>query len=176
LSREALAGTLGLVLRWLVIIGLSLAVVACREGLRVRRARLARRRQADLWLQTADGFIPPEYRWRADELCSARERRTIARSLRGIIATAKSRRLVIAGAFDRDAVVRHAAAIDDLASRLLDTARPVTPAGMLLANDLLTSPWSALWSDARSDLLPNAIRRTLAALEPPPQRWVSNHP
>ena len=131
--------------------------------------------QADLWLQTADGFVPPEYRWRAAELCSARERRSIARSLRSIIVAARSRRLVVAGAFDRDAVVRHAAAIDDLAARLLDTARPVTPAGMLLALDLLTSPWSALWSDARSDLLPASIRKTLAALEPS-QRWVSNQP
>ena len=73
---------------------------------------------------------------------------------------------MIAGVFDRNAVVRHAAAIDALAARLLDTARPVTPAGMLLALDLLTNPWSALWSDARSDLLPDAIRQTLAALEP----------
>ena len=152
--------------RWLLIIGVSVCIVACREGLRVHRARAARRRRADLWLQTADTFVPPEYRWRADELCSARERRSIARSLRAIIATARSRRLVIAGVFDRDAVVRHAAAIDALAARLLDTARPVTPAGMLLALDLLTSPWSALWSDARSDLLPDAIRQTLVALEP----------
>ena len=152
--------------RWLIIIGVSVSIVACREGARVYRERAARRRQADLWLQTADGFVPPEYRWRADELCSARERRSIARSLRAIIATARSRRLVIAGVFDRNAVVRHAAAIDALAARLLDTARPVTPAGMLLALDLLTNPWSALWSDARSDHLPDAIRQTLVALEP----------
>jgi hypothetical protein len=154
------------VLRWLIFIGISVAVVTCRAGWGVYRARAARRRQADLWLQTADKFVPPQYRWRAEELCSVRERRSIARSLRAIIATARSRRLMIAGVFDRDAVVRHAAAIDALAARLLDTARPVTPAGMLLALDLLTSPWSALCSDARSDLLPDAIRQTLVALEP----------
>jgi hypothetical protein len=161
-----LRGHARLVLRWLIIIGVSVVLLACREALRANRARAARRRQADLWLQTAGGFIPPEYRWRADELCSVRERRSIARAFRAIIATAGSRRRVVAGVFDRDAVVRHAAAIDALATRLLDTARPVTPAGMLLALDLLTSPWSALTSDGRSDLLPDAIRQTLAALEP----------
>jgi len=153
------------VLSWLFIVGASVGVVGAREAWRVHRSAVRRRRQADLWLKTADSFVPPVYRRRADELCSAKERRTIARTLRAIVAAANTS-CAIAGTINRTTVRRHAAAINKLAARLQDTTRPVTPAGMLLATRLITDPWSALISDPQSQQLADTIERTIAVLEP----------
>ena len=158
------------VVRWIAIAAVSVVLFGgYRLALALRRARrvlLARRAAADLWLSTAGEFVPPEYLWRARELCSAKERRTLARTLHALVVAANRRGPVIAAAYNRSIVRRHAAAIEALVGRLLDERRPVTPAGMLLTLNLVTNPWSSLWSENGSQRLPDEISRTLCVLDP----------
>jgi hypothetical protein len=154
------------VVRWLGIVAVTGVLFGLSRLVVWYRRRAERRASADFWLSTAGEFVPPQYSWRARELCSVKERRMLARTLHSLVVAANRRGPVVAAAYNRSVVRRHAAVIEALAGRLLDTRRPVTPAGMLLIENLVTNPWSALWSETGSRRLPDEIRRTLVVLDP----------
>ena len=84
-------------------------------------------------------------RRRADALTSARERRLLAGSLRSIVRELGSppmRRSTVP--LNRKALTPHADELRALAERLDDLDRPVSPAGILEVEELLTSPGSPL--------------------------------
>jgi hypothetical protein len=125
-------------------------------------ARRHRRAVADAWLRS--GGRAGQFEWRADELTSTRERRVLSRSLRGVVRELgyPGRRSTVP--LNRKALRPHASEISALAERLADLERPVSPAGILEVERLLTSPGSPLYLHAAADDLPGkltTIRRKL---------------
>jgi hypothetical protein len=151
----------------LVAVAVALVLMGVVELVRALRRLRQQRRVADAWLRTATGdFVPPAYAWRARQLTSVRERRTLARTLR----------LLEREAFDRHrrpphpvrltAVRQHRGCVHLLAEALDRVDEPVTPAGMLRVLDLITNGASPLWSGMKGPALSNAISTTLAVLKP----------
>jgi hypothetical protein len=145
----------------------ALGLAGVVELVRAFRRVAVQHRAADNWLRTATGdFVPPAYAWRARQLTSTRERRTLARTLR----------LIEREAFDRPprrtyslrltAVREHRECVHELAEVLDRLEEPVTPAGMLRVLDLITNGASPLWAGMKGPALGNAISTTLAVLRP----------
>jgi hypothetical protein len=127
--------------------------------------RRKRRAVADAWLRGGGRTL--RFGWRAEELTSPRERKLLARSLRGVVRELGSppmRRSTIP--LNRRALRRHAAELDALADLLDELERSVSPAGILDVQQLLTSPGSPLYMHSVADDLPERlveIRRKLEA-------------
>ena len=108
-------------------------------GREVREA--TRRREA------ADGVIetlPPQrvpggLRWRADELTSPRERRRLARGLRSVLKLIDRPGAIAVTPVPLNwrAIRRERQTVEEVASLLADTRRPVSPRGVLLARRLV---------------------------------------
>jgi Zn-dependent protease with chaperone function len=166
------AGSLGVGLAssartgWIVTITVSLVLAGFLQA-GLSTVELARRRRvADSWLRTLRHCSPSsQYAWRAAELTSPRERRVCSRTLCRILAELGGRVLPGAVPVNRIELRPHARDIERLALRLADVGRPVSPAGMLLVNDLLTEPLSPLYGGAHADDLPRRVAAILAALE-----------
>jgi hypothetical protein len=127
------------------------------------RAWMARRRarhDADYWI--GHGF-ESRYPWRVEELTSDRERRAVARALRGIIGELEGSKLPGATPLRRAALRDHVAIFELLDGRM-SSSEPVTAAGMLAVNELLTSPDSCLFVPV--DDVERCLRAVLAKLEP----------
>lgn len=146
---------------------MSLKIVSGVSSLRARRER---RRKADDWLASATGtFVAPQYAWRAVELCSPRQRRVLARTLRHLLESATDRQAIRrVRPLPLVAVRQHRAAVRDLIVRLEAVHEPVTPAGMLRVGHLITDGASPLYGAARGDALGECIASTLDLLEPGP--------
>lgn len=138
------------------------------------RFRTARRR-AELTRELADGTNPstrPELAFRAAQLTSDRNRKTIARSLRRTISEAhkppmtRSRMVLI----QRAAVIDAESAINAMVERLCGP-EPVQPQGMALADRILTNAdGSPLYNASEPGTLHDEMRGAAAALEAePPQ-------
>ena len=145
----------------------ALGLAGVVELVRAFRRVAVQHRAADNWLRTATGdFVPPAYAWRARQLTSSHERRTLARTLR----------LIEREAFDRPprrtytlrltAVREHRECVHELAEVLDRLDEPVTPAGMLRVLDLITNGASPLWAGMKGPALGNTIATTLAVLRP----------
>ena len=113
-----------------------------RDWLERRRAR----RDADYWI--AHGF-EARYPWRVAELTCARERASCARALHGVIAELRGDKLPGAAPLRRAALRPYVAQLVAIEERLRDGA-PVTAAGMLAVNELLTSADSCLYAEVES--------------------------
>jgi hypothetical protein len=153
--------------RRLAAAALALALTGAVELVRSLRRVALQRRVADDWLRTATGdFVPPAYAWRARQLTSARERRTLARTLRLIEREAFDgpRRRVYG--LRLTAVREHRDCVHVLAETLDSVDEPVTPAGMLRVLDLITNGASPLWAGMKGPTLGNTIATTLAVLRP----------
>jgi hypothetical protein len=153
--------------RRLAAAAIALVLAGVVELVRALRRLTQQRRAADDWLRTATGdFVPPAYAWRARQLTSVRQRRTLARTLR----------LLEREAFDRHrrpphpvrltAVRQHRGCVHLLVEALDRLDEPVTPAGMLRVLDLITNGGSPLWSGMKGPALSSAITTTLAVLKP----------
>ena len=106
------------------------------------------------------------YGWRVTELTSRRERRTLACSLEAAAREARQRPGPIGATVVSRATVRpYTAELTTLAERLADLKQPVSPTGMLLVRDLLTSPTSPLYEAVRAGELPATIANILRTLE-----------
>jgi hypothetical protein len=128
-------------------------------------ARCARlRRDADAWI--ARGYEGPAawYGWRIAELTAARERRVLARSLRRVSSELSDPRVDRLSPLNRKELRPHQQLVDQLSQRLDDFDRPVTAAGILAVNELLTSPASALYQCGRN--IDASLRETIDRLEP----------
>lgn len=119
------------------------------------RAWLDKRRargEADRWI--GHGF-ESRYPWRVAELTSARERKSCARAVHGVLDEVSGSKLPGPAPLRRASLRPNADVLEQIEARLKDDA-PVSAAGMLALNELLTSPGSCLFTetdDVRSCLL-----------------------
>jgi hypothetical protein len=153
-SLAAMTGAAGWFLslpdRPVAVVGVSLALTTMWEVALSARMRTTLRRQADAWIESAGGrFIPPHYSWRVAELLSGRERRALARSLRGLVRQVTSRLPDRNGLVVRSRVVPHIDVLLDIAERLEDRSTSVRPAGIIALRHVLCDTESPLYvSDA----------------------------
>ena len=150
---------------WLRVVAVSVGILGVYELIRayvvLRRMRLA----ADDWLRSATGsFVPPAYAWRAEQLTSPRERRTLARTLRLIERSAFDRSVGRYRPLHLPAVRENRESLELLADTLETVDEPVTPAGMLRVVDLVTDGAGPLWGATKDAALGDAIATTLAIL------------
>jgi hypothetical protein len=128
----------------------------------LERARV--RRAADAWIARGYEGRAAWYAWRIAELTDSRERRLLARSLRGVLSELSDSRLEQLSPLNRTALRPHQHLIDQLSRRLEDLDRPVTAAGILAVTQLLTNPSSALYRRSRN--VSASLRETIDRLEP----------
>jgi hypothetical protein len=122
------------------------------------------REQADDWLRTATGgFVPQAHAWRAAQLRSPRQRRTLARTLRAIEETSE-RPLALGRPRYLRAVRTHRESVELLVQTLERVDEPVTPAGILRVRELISEGASPLWGTTNTAALDVAISKTLALL------------
>jgi hypothetical protein len=134
-------------------------------GFARQSARCTRlRREADAWI--ARGYEGPAawYGWRTAQLTAAHERCVLARSLQRVSMELSDPRVGRLSPLNRTELRRHQRLLDQLSSRLDDFDRPVTAAGILAVNELLTSPASALYRRGRN--VDASLRETIERLEP----------
>ena len=128
----------------------------------LRRAR--ERRAADAWIARGYEGRAAWYAWRIAELTASRERRLLARSLRRVLSELSDSRIEPLSPLNRKELRPHQHLIDQLSRRLEDLDRPVSAAGILAVNQLLTNPSSALYRRGRN--VPASLRETIDRLEP----------
>jgi len=153
--------------RWLGLAVVVAGVAGVYELVRALVILQRRRRAADDWLRTATGdFVAAPYAWRARQLTSPRERRTLARTLRLLVREAFERPVGWRRPLPLPAVREHRDEVLLLASRLEHVEEPVTPAGMLRVVDLVTDGAGPLWTTTKDDALGDAIAKTMTLLRP----------
>ena len=118
---------------WSVGVALSAAaLISIDWSTAVWRERQRQRREADSWLSTSTGSgVPSRYAARAEKLCSAGERRALAKGPRNHVAAAQSTRLY--GSFivnNRVEIRENVDLLRGLAAKLDDIDQPITPAGV----------------------------------------------
>ena len=140
------------------------ALVRSRLGQRVPRSE---REAADEWLLW--GAVPrpssPLLERRARELVSQRNRSVLARHVRRFLAELGDPRCR-AYAVNRPAMRANYRALVELAERLEAADRPVLPAGVVLAQRLLSDGAGPFFNAHRADKLGPALHAALNALEP----------
>ena len=121
---------------------------------------------------TADRLIlvAPEERyelvsWRSRELTGSRTRAQLSNEVERILRSLSTARLPSASPLNRPAARRNVELFELLIDRL-DDERPVRARGILVARQILRDASSPLYSDRADDLLPRALTRALAELEP----------
>ncbi len=110
--------------------------------------------------------LPVELAWRERELVSSRERRRVARSLRGLVRSLQRQVVMTAQVVNRPAARPQVSKFLALAERLERDEAPVAARGMLVLRRLLTNACSPLFDRTRADELPEQLDRALSALEP----------
>jgi hypothetical protein len=142
----------------IALLGVFLALNRWDDRRRLRAA-------ADEWI--ARGYENPKasrYAWRIGELTSARERRQLGRSVRGIVPALAAGRLPGASPLNRPTLRPYRAELIALADRLDDLERPVPAAGILAVWRLLTEPGSVLYTQPYFDERRRDIGTELAAI------------
>lgn len=154
-SAVLLAGVLGVVpARPALLVGTVLAALAALANVRRWRTDVARRDQADALIADVPGpRVPEAVRWRADELRDPRERRLLARALRGVLRDVEAPPLLMLMPANRPAVRANRAVIADLASLLAAVERPIDPRGAARISLLLARADSPLYDPAGADAL-----------------------
>jgi hypothetical protein len=137
------------------------------DGLVHPLRRRRERREADRLLRASGGRWESHtaVAWRVAEVTSVRERRTLARSLRGIATDVVRPRGFSAVPLNRTALRPHMPELARLAGRVGDLERPVTGAGMLLVLDLLTDGGSPLYMGGDPAALAPTLNRIREMLE-----------
>ena len=167
----ALGATAGLAGRDLLVAPVSLVVLGLLRSGRSFLDRQRLRSSADAWIEQGHDSLAGWYGWRISELTAPRERRLLARSLRGVVADLASPRLTSAAPLNRVALRPHTGLLLELAERLDALERPVSAAGILAVHRLLTRPDSPLYAPplfvaaVDADRPRGAIRAVLDRLE-----------
>ena len=117
--------------------------------------RRGRRAIADAWFER--GGQAAQFEWRAEELTSARERRLLAHSLRGVVKEIRAPGPTSTVPLNRKAIHPYLAELEAIAERLRDVELPVTPTAILAVEQLLTSPGSPLYMHAIAEDLPDRL-------------------
>jgi hypothetical protein len=150
----------------LVLGALCAAAGAARWSWETAVLRGLKRTANDALVQGARPERSPLLSWRAAELTSASYRRSLARSLRGVVRDATARISISASPVNRQAARGEVEAIERLATRLGDLDHPAEPRGILFVEDLLTDGFGPLYARERASDLRSALDRCLAALDP----------
>ena len=131
------------------------------------RERVQRRRSADrLLLGGAESHTGGDFvERRASELVSARNRKTLARSLRSIVREVEGRVLPGPVPLNRHGILSELDSVRELETRLADLSRPVAPRGVLLVERLLTEPGSPIYSKEHGHELHSLLAEARVALE-----------
>jgi hypothetical protein len=102
---------------------------------------------------------------RYKDMLSTRRRRSLAKSLRGIVRSLDPKLLPGASPLNRAGLWLYVPEIRALAARVGDLDRPASRRGLELVHNLLTDGGSPLYDRERIDELPETVRRILAALD-----------
>lgn len=102
---------------------------------------------------------------RYEEVLATRRRRSLARSLEGIVRSLDPKLLPGASPLNRPGLWLYVPEIRTLAARVGDLDRPASRRGLELVRNLLTDGGSPLYDRERIDELPETVRRILAALD-----------
>jgi hypothetical protein len=130
----------------LLLAAAALAVSGILEGGQRLAARRRRRAEADAWILQAGGAFADRRAWRVAELTSPKERRALARSLRGVRLDSTRAPVVGAAAVNRAQMHPHARELEELAERVGDLENPISAYGVLRLRWLLTSPGSPVYA------------------------------
>ena len=147
--------------------GFFLLAAAVRAGRAEHELRLLRQ-QADraLLRGIAPGHRSALVAWRAAELTAEGHRLVVAAGLNRLLKELDPARLPGASPLNRVAARGQVDLIVRLRARLADVGAPVEARGVLLCEWLLGDATSPLYDRSRADGLPQALTRTIAALEP----------
>ena len=102
---------------------------------------------------------------RYQEVLATRRRRSLARSLEGIVRSLDPKLLPGASPLNRPGLWLYVPEIRTLAARVGDLDRPASRRGLQLVRNLLTDGGSPLYDRERIDELPETVRRILVALD-----------
>ncbi len=94
-----------------------------------------------------------------------RRRKSLARSLDGVVRSLDRRRLPGASPLNRPGLWLYEPEIRTLAARVGDLERPASRQGLQLVHHLLTDGGSPFYDRDRADEIPETVRRILVALE-----------
>lgn len=128
-------------------------------------ARLRRSADRELRLGRKAYLHSALVEWRAGELTSPHNRTVLAGSLAHLESEVSPDRLPGASPLNRAAVRPHLDLVRQLAARMDAVDEPVRPRGILLVEDLLTSPESALYARDRAGELRDELLDCVAALD-----------
>ena len=142
----ALGYAAGLAGHDLLVAPVSLMLAGLLQLGRSLRDRQRLRNSADTWIDRGHDSRAGWYGWRIAELTAPRERRLLARSLRAVVADLASRRSTCTAPLNRVALRPHKGLLLELAERLDALEHPVSAAGILTVQRLLTGPGSALYA------------------------------
>jgi hypothetical protein len=164
-----LSGVLGAIDPGLALgVGAALALLGALALARDVRERQARRDAADELIEHLPGDrVPEALAWRADELTSDRERRRLARSLRWLLTTIEGSAPLRLSPVPLNwrALRRQRRTMEEIASLLADTRRPVSPRGVVLTRRLiLDSLESPIYNRHHAGELARALERVRDAL------------
>lgn len=134
------------------------AVRAAQASRDLRRERIV----ADRLILSGEGA---HVAWRSRELTGPHSRLQLRHELERTLRSLSETRLPSASPLNRPAARRSAELFELLAERL-DSPEPVSARGVLVARQLLRDPGSPLYSVHGDELLPRALTRALAELEP----------
>lgn len=163
---EALVGLRGDVL---VVAPVSLAILGLVQAVRLVDTWRGLRAEADAWIGRGyENRSAARYGWRLDELTSSRERRLLGKSVRAVVTQLSER--PTRGAVPLNRELRPCRAeLAALADRLEALDEPVSPAGILSVQRLLTEPGSILYASVGFDPLagrPQSISNAADAFGP----------
>jgi hypothetical protein len=102
---------------------------------------------------------------RSSAVVSARQRRSLERSLRGIIRSLDPKRLPGASPLNRPGLWHYTPEIKTLADRVGDLKRPASRKGLELVRNLLTDGGSPLYDRDRAHELPETVKKILVVLD-----------
>jgi hypothetical protein len=129
-----------------------------------RRALRDARRRADAEILAAR-LPSPRLAWRTAELVADDNRAELGRSLTDVVHAADERLLPSATPLDRNRIRGSRAQLLQLAARLYDVSRPVSPRGMLLVERLLVDGSSPLYGRSSANGIRAGVADALAALD-----------
>jgi hypothetical protein len=135
--------------------------LSVRSRVLLQRGALARRLAAG-----ASPADSPELARRAEQLCSDRNRRVVARGLERVIEAAEEQPHPHSSAVPlrRAEILSERDALLGLAAELRDTSQEVNVGGVALVERLLTDGGSPLYTASADETLDGAIRQARAAL------------
>lgn len=150
-----------------LVVGAAIALLgALRSGWALRERRSLRTLADNQIVKGARPTSTPLLTWRASDLVSSRNRRTLARTLRTIEAEAVEPRVPTSSPINRRGIRPHVDIVHALAVRVGTLDQPVNPRGMALVERLICDGFGPLYVTGKAGQLQGALERCLSALDP----------